>query len=178
MATSNPSAGKLLKIALIGVMVFTFAFVLLVAGVIHWVGSLRAQAHPPMPRVENEQMPVAQGPKPPPFKVPKNFEKNAILAGKYEKAYPGDDIFVELEIPKIQIDLEASEYNKLRRAPREYALATVIEGDKVYTNVSIKLKGSVGSFKRIHEQPSFTLNFDKLAEGQTFHGLKKIHLNS
>jgi spore coat protein H len=178
MATSNPSAGKLLKIALIGVVVFTFAFVLLVAGVIQWIGSIRAQAQPNPRPFENRQNFVAEGPMRPPFEVPKDFTTNAILAGKYDKAYPGDDIFVELAIPKIQIDLESSEFNKLRRAPREYALATVFEGDKVYTNVSIKLKGSVGSFREIHDQPSFTLNFDKQAEGQTFHGLKKIHLNA
>src|SRR5687768_15598414 len=178
MATSNPSAGKLLKIALIGVIVFTFAFVLLVAGVIQLIGSIRANAQPNPRGVENPPIFLAQGPLPPPFKVPKNFEKNAILAGKYQKANPGDDIFVDLAIPKIQIDLESSEYNKLRRNARQYALATIREGDKVYTNVSIKLKGSVGSFRQIDDEPSFTINFDKLAEGQTFHGLKKIHLNA
>src|SRR5688572_33438545 len=134
MATSNPSAGKLLKIAVIGVILFTFAFVLLVSGVIQWIGSIRANAQPNPRRIENREIFVAQRPMPPPFVVPKNFEKNAILAGKYEKANPGDDIFVELAIPKLQIDLESSEFNKLRRAPREYALATIREGDKVYTN--------------------------------------------
>ena len=178
MATSNPSAGKLLKIALIGVIVLTFAFVLLVAGVIQWIGSIRANAQPNPRRIENPQIFLAQGPLRPPFEVPKDFTTNAILAGKYQKANPGDDIFVALAIPKIQIDLESSEYNKLRRDPRQYALCTIREGDTVYTNVSIKLKGSVGSFRQINDQPSFTINFDKLAEGQTFHGLKKIHLNA
>src|SRR5262249_40071168 len=42
---------------------------------------------------------------------------------------------------------------------------------------SIHLKGSF-TFQPIDAKPSLTLNFDKLAPGQKFHGLTKIHLNN
>ena len=48
----------------------------------------------------------------------------------------------------------------------------------LYTNVAIHLKGGPGSYRQLQDLPAFTLNFDKFAEGQTFHGLKKIHLNN
>ena len=55
--------------------------------------------------------------------------------------------------------------------------ATVREGGQVYTNVAIHLKGSF-TFQPIDAKPSLTLNFDKFAPGQRFHGLTKIHLNN
>jgi spore coat protein CotH len=44
--------------------------------------------------------------------------------------------------------------------------------------VAIHLKGSAGSFRPVEDKPALTLNFDKFAPGQRFHGLKKIHLNN
>jgi len=55
--------------------------------------------------------------------------------------------------------------------------ATVREGGRVYTNVAIHLKGSY-TFQPIDAKPSLTLNFDKFAPAQHFHGLTKIHLNN
>ena len=54
---------------------------------------------------------------------------------------------------------------------------TVREGEKVYTNVTLHLKGSF-SFQPVDGKPSMTLNFDRFAPGQLFHGLNKIHLNN
>ncbi|MBL9168928.1 MAG: CotH kinase family protein [Verrucomicrobiales bacterium] len=68
--------------------------------------------------------------------------------------------------------------DQLRQKPRKYVSGRVVEGTRVYTNVSIRLKGGPGSFRPLDERPAFTVNFDRLAPGQTFHGLKKIHLNN
>src|SRR2546426_464197 len=56
--------------------------------------------------------------------------------------------------------------------------ATVREGTLVYTNVAVHLKGAAGSFRPVDDKPGLTLNFDKLAKGQRFHGLGKISLNN
>ncbi len=66
----------------------------------------------------------------------------------------------------------------LRNHARKYVRAEIHEGATVYKDVAIRLKGGPGSFRPVDNQPSFTINFDKLAGKQTFHGLKKIHLNS
>ena len=39
--------------------------------------------------------------------------------------------------------------------------ATVREGDLVWTNVAVHIKGSFGSFRPIDDKPALTLNFDK-----------------
>ena len=62
--------------------------------------------------------------------------------------------------------------------PRPKALATITESGVVYTNVSVHLKGSAGSFRSIDENPALTLNFDKHVEDQLFHGHDKLYLNN
>jgi spore coat protein CotH len=66
----------------------------------------------------------------------------------------------------------------LREKPREYSRATVVESNRTYRNVAIKLKGAAGSFRHVDDQPALTLSFNKFAEGQKFHGLRRIHLNN
>ncbi|MBI3417322.1 MAG: CotH kinase family protein, partial [Verrucomicrobia bacterium] len=95
------------------------------------------------------------------------------------KASPvAEDIFAQGYIPRIRIQISGAGLESLRQRPRTYVPATLREGNVVYTNVSIRLKGGPGSFRPLDDKPAFTLNFDRLAEGQKFHGLKKIHLNN
>lgn len=105
---------------------------------------------------------------------------NAILARHRGKAepLPGDDIFKDLVIPRLEITIPPKGVASFRRGGREYATATIREGDTVYTNVGIRLKGGPGSWRPFNEQPAFTVNFDNFVPGQKFHGLKKIHLNN
>jgi spore coat protein H len=65
-----------------------------------------------------------------------------------------------------------------REGNRPQVLATVREGDRVYTNVTIHLKGSAGSFRPFDDKPALTLNFSKNAPKQRFHEYKKISLNN
>lgn len=101
---------------------------------------------------------------------------------------PARDILVEGAIPTIEIEIPEEGMSVLRQYnwrevspenPREDVRATVREGDRVFTNVALHLKGNYGSFRSIDSQkPAFTLNFDKFTKGQRFHGLEKIHLNN
>lgn len=80
---------------------------------------------------------------------------------------------------KLKIEIPDSSMNSLRRDPRKYAPCAVIEGDKIYTNVAIHLKGSAGSFRGFDDQkPGLTMNFSYFQPGQRFHGVRKIHLNN
>ena len=72
------------------------------------------------------------------------------------------------------------EYHQVWRQTRPERIdvkATIREGAKVYKDVAIHLKGSY-TFQPIDARPSLTLNFDKFAKGQRFHGLTKLHLNN
>ena len=97
----------------------------------------------------------------------------------------GDDLFtgavprVRVEIPEAGMEV-LREYQQVWRQTRPERVdvqATVREGELVYMNVAVHLKGS-WTFQPIDGKPSLTLIFDKFAKGQNFHGLTKIHLNN
>jgi spore coat protein CotH len=100
----------------------------------------------------------------------------------------GDDLFTNLTVFKFEIEIAPKDMETLRESTgttgdplkdrRDNVPCTVREGGKVYTNVAVHLKGSMGSFRSVDGNPGLTLVFDKFAKGQTFHGLKKISLNN
>ncbi|MBM3833803.1 MAG: hypothetical protein FJ403_11145 [Verrucomicrobia bacterium] len=63
------------------------------------------------------------------------------------RSQPGDDIFKDLVIPHLRIQIPATGIMNLRGRPRSYVRATIREGDIVYTNVAIRLKGGQAVFK-------------------------------
>jgi spore coat protein H len=81
-------------------------------------------------------------------------------------------------IRQIQIEIDAPALEMLRQDPRTYVKGTVKEGNLLYREVAIRLKGSAGSFRPVDHNPAFTLNFDKFVASQRFHGLDKLHLNN
>jgi hypothetical protein len=102
------------------------------------------------------------------------------------KTPPGEDLFTAGLVPHIRIEIPPEGMEVLRsyhqvwgqpRPERVDVRATLREGTRIYTNVTLHLKGSY-SFQPIDAKPSFTLNFEKAAEGQKFHGLGKLHLNN
>jgi spore coat protein CotH len=103
---------------------------------------------------------------------------------KKEKSPPKDDIFAGTNFLKIRILIPNSGLSALRNSgwgngqERPKVKAIVREGGTVYTNVEVHLKGSAGSFRSIDDNPALTLNFEKYAPGQTFHGFHKISLNN
>jgi spore coat protein H len=94
------------------------------------------------------------------------------------KPVPALDLFEKGEIPRVRLELSDDAMERLRKTPRKYVVGAVVEGARRYTNVSIRLKGGPGSFRPLEDRPAFTVNFDRQAPGQTFHGLKKLHLNN
>ena len=107
-----------------------------------------------------------------------------VSAASYAKAGAGDELFstltrLRIEIPEAGMKV-LRDYEQVWRQARPERVdvrVTVREGEKVYTNVAAHLKGSF-SFQPVDGKPSFTLNFDKFAPGQKFHGHTKIHLNN
>lgn len=102
----------------------------------------------------------------------------AATVGTAKKPVPALDVFAEGKIPRVRLELSEAAMEQLRKSPRRYVSGAVVEGERRYTNVAIRLKGGPGSFRQFDDRPAFTINFDKFAPGQTFHGLKKLHLNN
>ena len=96
------------------------------------------------------------------------------------------DLFSSDIIPHIEIEISNEGMETLREhtgrradtPQRNDVLATVREGGRTYRQVSLHLKGSGGSFRRVDANPGLTLTFDKHLAGQRFHGLQKISLNN
>lgn len=87
-----------------------------------------------------------------------------------------DAFFKSDRVLHVEIDLDKKELDALRRKPREYARATLKEGDQVHPGVGIHVKGAAGSFRGIDDKPGLTINMNKFGEGKLFHGMDKWHL--
>ena len=89
-----------------------------------------------------------------------------------------DQFFSNAPIPFLKIEISATNLAALQRNNRAYARATLRDGETVYSEVGVHLKGSAGSVRDINDKPALTLNFDRFRDRQKFHGLDKIHLNN
>ena len=82
-------------------------------------------------------------------------------------------------IPRLRIQLQAGDAQKLRENGRQYVPAKVSEEEgKTHDRVVLKLKGAAGSYQDLDARPAFTLKLRKPRENQFFHGLEKWHLNN
>jgi spore coat protein H len=103
-----------------------------------------------------------------------------------DKKNNGDELFTNSAIRHLRIEISNEGMQTLRKYSfrsrneneRTNVPATVREGGFVWTNVALHLKGAYGSFQPVDRKPALTLNFDKWADGQKFHGLQKISLNN
>ena len=115
---------------------------------------------------------------------PAAFGVSSSAPTKGHKSTPRDDIFAGTNVLHIEIQISQAGMKELRQTgwgndrERPVVLATVKEGGAVYTNVTLHLKGSAGSFHPVDDNPCFTLNFEKAAPEQSFHGLHKLSLNN
>lgn len=93
-------------------------------------------------------------------------------------AFPAADLFSNSAPVSLRIQITESNLEVLRNESREFVAAQVTEGQTVYSNVAVHLKGSVGSFRPVDDKPSWTVDFSKFNASQKFHGLRRIHLNN
>jgi hypothetical protein len=92
---------------------------------------------------------------------------------------PKDLWRIEIEVPRKDADIFRNYYwHRNGNDDRPEASVTIREGGVTYTNVTLHLKGSAGSFRPYDDKPAMTLNFSKNAPHQKFHGYSKISLNN
>jgi spore coat protein H len=89
-----------------------------------------------------------------------------------------DAFFKTPRVVELSLEIAPGDYEALKREPRKYVRATLKEGDKTWKNVAVHLKGAAGSFRGIDDKAGFSINMDKFADDQHFHGLDKFHLNN
>ena len=91
---------------------------------------------------------------------------------------PGEELFSDGKVRRIHLEVLPSAMEGLEKDSRSYVLASIREGRTRYENAALHLKGAKGSFRKLEEKPGFTLDFQRFAPGQTFYGLRRIHLNN
>jgi spore coat protein CotH len=94
-----------------------------------------------------------------------------LLGAGEPTAAPNDRAFWE-----VQIELTDEAARSLTSEPRKAVNGRVQFGGK-WVEARVKLKGH-GSFQRLDQKPSFTLQFDKAVAGLAPFGGSKIHLNN
>ena len=145
----------------------------------HCLAAVVAAVVVPIAVVAQPAAPAAQEPPAPASRT------EAKKPSKKDLAAAAEALFTRDPVPKLRIELSPENLDKLRRNGRQYVSATIRETavgaaapEVVYANVGIHLKGGAGSYRSVDDRPGLTVNFDKFAPGQTFHGLEKIHLNN
>jgi spore coat protein H len=92
-------------------------------------------------------------------------------------AQAGDELFDTARVLQLKVEIPAAQLEALRKDPKTYAKGTVREGDKVYANVAVKLKGAA-SAQLLDKKPSLTIKFDEYDKSQSFHGHSRIVLDN
>lgn len=90
-----------------------------------------------------------------------------------------DALFTNGTLLRLALEISPAQLSSLRNDPRQYVPATLREGTTTYSNIAVHLKGGIGSFRPVDDQPGFTLSLNHFDETvPRFHGLKKFHLNN
>ena len=92
----------------------------------------------------------------------------------------GADLFGTKQVRSYHLELSDSAIQQLHEDPKHYVRATFREGDDVYKEVGVRLKGGPGSFRMLdgNSKAAFTVKFNHFVKGQRFHGLRRIILNN
>jgi hypothetical protein len=85
--------------------------------------------------------------------------------------------FAKGAIPELQLVLADDAIASLRQEPRKYVRGELRETGGSTLRVSVKLKGSAGSFRDVDDRPGFTVEVRGPGDSD-FHGLVKFHLNN
>lgn len=102
--------------------------------------------------------------------------KGSKAGGKSSKS-SGEDLFATPKVLRLTISLPASAAEALRSNPKQYVKGTIREGDKVYEDVGIRVKGSA-AFEGLEKKPSLAIKFNEFVKDQEFHGRGRVLLSN
>src|ERR1041385_5185123 len=93
------------------------------------------------------------------------------------RSVPGQELFGGSSIRKFRIEVVGADLTQLQKENRKYVRATLTDGEEVYKDVGIHLKG-MGSFQPLEKKPSLVVKFDYEDPRQRYQGWSKIMLNN
>lgn len=86
-------------------------------------------------------------------------------------------VFDPARVATYALELPPASVEALTADPRTYVRATLRHGDEVVADIGVRLKGEY-TFRPLGQKAAFKLKFDEFVADQTFHGLKRLTLNS
>ena len=89
-----------------------------------------------------------------------------------------DWIFDHTIIHEIEITLPQESLDSLSVEPYSYAIGSVLFNDESMTDVGIRLRGKIGSFRDLSGKPKLKIDFNQYVEDQRFYGLETLSLNN
>lgn len=91
---------------------------------------------------------------------------------------PIEDPFVRNRPLDVRLIIPAEGLRSLRSQSRTWVEASWTEGRQSPVRVGVRVKGRTGSFRPIDDRPSLTVDFDRFSPGQSWQGLRRLHLNN
>src|SRR2546423_11566998 len=88
-----------------------------------------------------------------------------------------DELFSQPKVLQLKIEIPTANLGALKKEPKAYVKGTLREGDKVYTDVGIRLKGNA-PWQGQENKPSLAVKFNEFKAGVHFHGHSKIMLDN
>src|SRR5262249_16872157 len=88
-----------------------------------------------------------------------------------------DDLFSQLKVLQLKIEIPAASLEALKKDPRSYVKSTVREGEKVYADAGGRLKGHA-AFEAHEKKAGVAIKFNEFTSGLHFHGHTKILLDN
>ena len=94
--------------------------------------------------------------------------------GKASEIFSGD------WVPTYELTIAPEEWAKLKASPKDYVRATFKSGKTSLSNIGVRLKGGIGSYRPLEggNKIGLTLKLNQFEKGQRFLGLRKIMLNN
>ena len=86
-------------------------------------------------------------------------------------------LFTDGKVRTFRITVTEPALSALQKDNRTYVRASFTDGTRTLSEVGVRLKG-MGSFRPLHEKPSFSVKFDLNKTHQTYAGLTKFMLNN
>ena len=88
----------------------------------------------------------------------------------------GSTFFFDDVIHPVALQIASESFQALRQDPRSYAQATFLH-DGATLEVAVRVKGNT-QFRAIDDKPSLVIDFNRVVEDQTFHGMASIYLHN
>src|SRR5262249_53712914 len=87
-------------------------------------------------------------------------------------------LFSDSVIHEITITIPDDGWTALTNDPYDYTPADATFDGEAISDVGLRLRGKVGSFRPITGKPKFKFDFEEYVSGQELHGLKALALNN